>query len=113
MKIKKVPKNKDDIDLGTWTLQRATNKYRSDTARALIQRGADVDEMDPNSWTPLHWAAWKNSPDVAGLLIEHSADVNLKDKNGWTPLHGAVWNNSPDVGRLLIQHGAVNRRNRP
>ena len=108
-----MPENKNDIDLGTWTLHRAANENRSDIARALIEHGADVAEMDPNSWTPLQWAAWSNSPDVVRILIDNRADVNVKDKNGWTPLHGAVWNNSPDVGRLFIQHGAVNRRNRP
>ena len=61
---------------------------------------------DKNGWTPLHWAAWKNSPEVAGLLIKHSADVNMKDKDGWTPLDGAAWNNCSEVARVLIQHGA-------
>ena len=89
----KMPENKHDIDLGIWTLHRAANENRSDIARALIEHGADVAEMDPNTWTPLQWAAWSNSPDVVRILIDNRADVNVKDKNGWTPLHWAAWKN--------------------
>ena len=74
--------------------------------RILIDNRPGVNVTDKNGWTPLHWAAWKNSFEVAGLLIKHSADVNMKDKDGWTPLDGAAWNKCSDVARVLIQHGA-------
>ena len=101
-----MPENKNDIDLGTWTLHRTASENRPDIARALIEHGAEVSEMDPNSWTPLQWAAWSNSPDVVRILIDNSADVNVKGKNSWTPLHYAAQENSPDVAHQLIEKGA-------
>ena len=64
-----MPENKRDIDLGTWTLHRAANENRSDIARALIARGADVNARGKDGSTPLHWAAKSNSLDVARLPL--------------------------------------------
>ncbi len=71
-----MPENKNDIDFGIWTLRRAANKNRSDIARALIEHGADVDEMDPNGWTPLYGAVWNKCSGVARLLIVKGANTD-------------------------------------
>ena len=44
-----MPENKDDIDLGTWTLDRAAQENRVDIASALIARGDDVNARDEES----------------------------------------------------------------
>ena len=67
-----MPENKDDIDLEGWDLHRAARENRVDIARALIDRGAEVDARTRNGDTPLHAATF----DVARLLIEHGANTD-------------------------------------
>ena len=68
--------NKDDIDLEGWDLHRAARENRADTARALIDSGAEVDARDEDGRTPLHWAVSYHSLDVARLLIERGANTD-------------------------------------
>ena len=55
-----------------------------DVAKVLIQNGADVNAVDKDKWTALHFAAEKGHVDVAKVLIQNGADVNAVDekKNG-------------------------------
>ena len=68
--------NVEEPDLEGWDLFRAAKENRSDIARALIDRGAEVDARAEYGWTPLHAAAYKNSLDVARLLIERGANTD-------------------------------------
>ena len=102
------PENKDDIDLDGWDFHRAAEENRVDIARALIDRGTDVDARNDNGDTPLHWATMNNSLDVARLLIEHGAEIDARSSTpGFTPLHIAASNNYINLARLLIEHGAI------
>ena len=74
-----MPENKDDIDLEGWDLHRAAEENRADIARALIDRGAEVDARDEDGRTPLHRAASNNSLDVARMLIDRGANTDGKD----------------------------------
>ena len=74
-----MPENKDDIDLEGWDLFRAAKENRSDIARALLDRGAEVDARDEDGRTPLHRAASNNSLDVARMLIDRGANTDGKD----------------------------------
>ena len=60
-----------------------------DVAKVLIQNGADVNAVDEDKWTALHFAAENGHVDVAKVLIQNGADVNavvdVEDK--WTALH--------------------------
>ena len=55
-------------------------------------------------WTPLHYAAVRNSLEVAELLISSGAEVNVKTNGGETPLHKAV---SQKMVELLQIHGGA------
>jgi ankyrin repeat protein len=81
---------------------------RTATARALLDAGAKVDEVDGDGITSLGWAAISNRVAMARLLIERGADVNHVDNKGMTPLLYAA---SIDFGDstmidLLIKSGA-------
>lgn len=60
-----------------------------DTMRLLIEHGADVSEVLPNSgwfsWTPMHFAATRGRADAMKLLEDSGARSDLKDKKGRTP----------------------------
>ena len=68
--------NVEEPDLEGWDLHRAAKVNRADIARALIDRGAEVDARAENGDTPLHVAARKNSLEVARLLIDRGANTD-------------------------------------
>jgi ankyrin repeat protein len=133
-------KNKDHIDLDGWDLHRAVRENKVDIARALIERGDDVNAMNENGETPLHIipliipsaaqiasSAWdwtfdqantrlqdlyETSLAIVRLLINNCADVNASTKDGKTPLHVAAVYDAVEVAHVLIIHSAdVNARN--
>jgi ankyrin repeat protein len=88
-------------------LELATS-HRTDSVRALLDAGGQVDEADDDGITVLSWAAIGNRVEMARLLIQRGADVNHVDKKGMTPLLYAA---SIDFGNsamidLLLQSGA-------
>lgn len=89
-------------------LMELATTHRTDSVRALLDAGANVDEVDGDGITVLGWAAIANRLDMARLLIQRGADVNHVDKKGMTPLLYAA---SIDFGDsamvdLLIHSGA-------
>lgn len=92
-----------------------------DSARALLDAGADVNQTTEYGWTPLLTAINNRNYALAALLIERGADVNRPNKGGWTPLYLATDNRNIEGGdypvpkpdrdhleiiRLLLERGA-------
>jgi uncharacterized protein len=92
-----------------------------ESARALLDAGANVDQTTEYGWTPLLTAINNRNYHLAALLIERGADVNLPNKGGWTPLYLATDNRNIEGGdypvpkpdrdhleiiRLLLDKGA-------
>ena len=42
----------------------------TESAKVLLQRGAEIETRDKNNFTPLHYATAKNSRETAQLLLE-------------------------------------------
>jgi ankyrin repeat protein len=89
-------------------LMEVATTHRTNSVRALLDEGANVDEVDGDGITILSWAAISNRVDMARLLIQRGADVNHVDKKGMTPLLYAA---SIDFGdsamiELLLESGA-------
>lgn len=83
------------------------------TARQLIEAGADVNSRDVDSRTALVEALTTENdipPELIAMLIDRGADVNVRIENGLTPLMIAV-SGSPRLVRMLVEAGAdVNAR---
>lgn len=79
-----------------------------ETARLLLERGADVDQVARNQMQvqPLHAALAGRHEAIARLLVEHGADVNAKQHGGYTPLHEAAQHGDLSLVELLLAHGA-------
>ena len=92
-----------------------------ESARALIDGGAKINQTTQYGWTPLLTAVNNRNYALAKLLIDRGADVNLANKGGWTPLYLATDNRNieggdypvpkPDLDHLeiiraLLEHGA-------
>ena len=76
---------------------------------AALAAGADANELDPSTMTPLHMAAARGSADIARLLIDAGADVEAETGTGQGkahPLHLAAEFDHAAVAALLLEHGA-------
>jgi ankyrin repeat protein len=92
-----------------------------ESAKALLDGGAKINQTTEYGWTPLLTAINNRNYALAGMLVERGADVNLANKGGWTPLYLATDNRNieggdypvpkPDLDHLeiirsLLTHGA-------
>lgn len=76
---------------------------QTDRARALIDRGAQVNRL---GWTPLHYAASRARLDVGRLLISRKAIINAPAPDGTTPLMMAALSKNDAMVTMLIDAGA-------
>jgi ankyrin repeat protein len=98
-----------------------------ESARVLLDAGADVNSPHPEHGSPLIIAIASGHDDVARLFLERGADPDTKDAWGIAPLHYALhegllilnnfrpsrtdrfgWTryNDPKLVRVLLEHGA-------
>ena len=76
-----------------------------ESARRLVEAGADVNDALPNGMTALVEAAHSGQEDVAMLLVEKGADPNASGA-GYTALHAAVLRSGLRLVNALLAHGA-------
>jgi ankyrin repeat protein len=67
-------------------------------ARALLDKGADINEQNDHGDTPLAWAVSSRLVDLVGFFLRQSAKVNTKSYIGRTPLHYAANKHCQDEG---------------
>jgi len=87
-------------DPGNSPLHYAALAGDASKVKELIEDGWDVNVIDGNGETPLHYAF---NVEVAELLIKAGADVNAVDYYGSTPLDKAA---SEELKNFLIENGA-------
>ncbi|UYV77791.1 EPM2AIP1 [Cordylochernes scorpioides] len=83
-----------------------------DTARILIEAGAEVNRKDYSSSTPLDLAIFDEHVEMVKLLLESGAHVNITGQWGTTPLYLSCFNGpNRKITNILIEYGAdVNQR---
>jgi len=112
--VKKILKSGIDVDLRDSDLRtplmEAIIQNKKDFVKLFISLGADVNAVDSNKWTPLHFAVQEaienNDLDVVKLLISSGADVNAQESNGNTPLSQAVFYKNKKVQEFLLSNNA-------
>eukprot|EP00743_Colponemidia_sp_Colp-15_P006955 GILK01007506.1.p1 GENE.GILK01007506.1~~GILK01007506.1.p1 ORF type:complete len:695 (+),score=117.29 GILK01007506.1:48-2132(+) len=72
----------------------------------LLDSKADVNVIDSNGWTPLHFAAEWGESTCAEMLLSRNADVDARSNKRRSPLHLAAQENNVNVANLLVQNGA-------
>lgn len=78
----------------------AISKGDSETAKKIIEYGADVNEAY-NGMTPLMIAARYNNVEMINLLIEKGANLKTKDEKGNTALKHAELSNAKEAVEVL------------
>jgi len=106
---------------GLTALTFAAREGDLESAKLLLDAGADVNQTTEYGWTPLLTATNNRHYVLGKYLMEHGADVNKANKGNWTPLYLATDNRNieggdypvpkPDMDhleyiKLLLEHGA-------
>lgn len=94
-------------------LSRAVQDYDVDSARELLEQGADPDERNDVGSTPLLYAA-SRSRELVELLVNYGADINARNQIGAAPIFAPIVIGAarPDnatfieILHFLIQNGA-------
>ena len=88
------------------TLADAVERRDQAHVRSLLKGGADVNAIQPDGTTALHWAAYNEDAETAALLVKAGANVNAANHFGVPPLAMACANGNAAVVRLLLDAGA-------
>ncbi|KAF1832528.1 hypothetical protein BDW02DRAFT_502747 [Decorospora gaudefroyi] len=72
----------------------------------LLHQDIPVDIADPQSHTPLMWAAYKGYPSCVDLFLRWGANVYATDDQGFTALHWALVKGSQGSIQKLLEYGA-------
>ncbi|KAF6018027.1 ZDHHC17 [Bugula neritina] len=96
-----------EADTSTYDLKKATQYGSLERVQELLEQGADVNELDSDGVSPLHWAAINNRKEIASIYIGNGAVI---DKYGGTlnstPLHWATRQGHLPMMVQLIKAGA-------
>ncbi|KAL7954774.1 ankyrin repeat-containing domain protein [Trichoderma compactum] len=88
-------------------LRSAVNSGHIERMLALLENGADIDEMDQiGGGTALTMAVWLGRRDIATILLENGADANRPNRLGETGLHMAISSGDDLMVKLLVDNGA-------
>ena len=74
-------------------------------ARALVQKGADVNAPQSDGATALHWAVYRDSVDAVDMLMRAGAK-SAANREGMTPLAMAALYGDPRIVDRLLKGGA-------
>lgn len=87
-------------------LMNAASENDIETIAALLGEGDNLEDVDIDGFTALHWAVLYNQYESALILLEAGANPNAIDNYGSSPLITAVNNDDAQMVHLLIEYGA-------
>ncbi|MBO5615001.1 MAG: ankyrin repeat domain-containing protein [Prevotella sp.] len=105
--VKKIKDINECEDESSWLhYALASNNYSEDIVLDLINRGIDINKLDPDGASPLEYCCEYKNLKIAKILLEKGAIVNTVDKWGNNPLWRAMHKWDHEMARLLMKYGA-------
>lgn len=98
----------EEVDINTINeykqnlLHEATANNAARIAKELISLGINLNQMDRNGQTPLHYAALYKNDDIAYAILEAGGNSNIRDNYGNNALWTAVFNARGDYNVVTI-----------
>src|SRR5438093_2426923 len=87
-------------------LQAALLTGQYETAKLLLEHGADPLVRQSKGFTPMHEAALLGRADIIDLLLAHGAEINSMADNGHTPMAEAIRGHHDDLAAIMKSKGA-------
>ena len=84
----------------------AAERQHRAAALALVDEGVDVNSVQVDGMTALHWAVYHEDAELAKRLVAAGADVNAENRYGVRPLSIACQNGNSQIVELLLAAGA-------
>ena len=91
---------------GHTALMRAALDGDTETVKALIQQGVDINQRDDNGRTALMFAVMNMHHETVRALLESEADVNVRSTQGGTALMQAALAGDLALVEALLERGA-------
>jgi uncharacterized protein len=73
----------------------------------LLRREADVNHVEADNSTALHWAVYYENPAIVKRLLKAGANVDIANREGFNPLMLAVQTGNAEITELLFDNGAA------
>jgi ankyrin repeat protein len=83
---------------GLTALVLAAREGDIESARILLDAGADVNQVTEYGWSPLLTATNNRHYKLGAVLMQRGANANIANKGGWTPLYLATDNANIEGG---------------
>ncbi|RSL60004.1 hypothetical protein CEP51_013830 [Fusarium floridanum] len=98
----------DRMDWKCWNtpLHRSLRCFDFESARLLVQHGADVDLLNSEGTTALQEAIERQNEKAVQFLVEHGADLGKDEEGDKAPWHMALASGNMNIFRLLVENGA-------
>ena len=84
-------------------LHYAARAQKSDHIEWMLEHGININVVDNNGWSSLHWAvaSTDDSAAVVTLLLERGSDKSIRDRQGRTAIDVAkIFKNTEDIAML-------------
>ena len=106
-RIKELEREINDMRPVIAVCREKVDKDTVERLKSILKKGGDINEVDDEYRSPLHWACENDSIELVKILVEAGADVNAREKNGDIPLITAVRKGRTKICDYLIKHSRV------
>lgn len=91
---------------GKTCLQVAAHQGHKALVEYLLSVGANVNIVDKEGDSVLHYAAFGNQPEIMRILLQHGANINVLNASHCTALHISAHKKPPNCVRVLLEFNA-------